>query len=734
MPHHPERPSGGTRLRSLRLAMLLLAAGVLAAPQCPERPLACEEPLEGLGGIAAETLDGIRTACPACPYLAQARYADHDEYVDCVGDAIETALDAGELGLVGALRVGLRALFAPVANGAPPTTLLPGRGENGFDPELAQHARQYDRQFGALNAAPFGMSLDAHIGDANARAAVDAFLADPMAGDTPEAFAAATGLDVFDAIDEYGEVGDLGMFGGVAAAGDAFRYAALRASCDRGVGGCGSLPAARDRLRDILDAMHVAHAITGPDGVIVRGLAPRDMPFRPLVALPPFDPSVVTPPTSVRTPDGEPNPGCFEKPSNPTGGPSQRLRIREDATQTTPGDPASGDFPDWLWMDNASKDQLTGWVYAMGAVYDVVRDDPAFDAARVQRLSDDAATMGARLMRVSPPLGLDMTIVDGDGCATTFHDLHADEFEGLPIATVTAIILGLGGNRIPAETRAKLAAYKNGFNALLGLATMRTLCHVSRDADVCDFYYDELVDGRDWPGVLVQDPIPTADIPPDVQDFLASSGLVLPPTLSELGSLPGVDFAEQTNYSNVNMAFIGFYGLLRYEPDPALRALYRQSLVEALWDTGASPRQPRVLAQSFFDFLFAGLSGDATALEPLAGASRTLAEFPAPPYWNDRVENCDADELSALSCIAVDGETPIAISPEAGRNGAIVAVDVLPKRLRPPSNYEWRSNPYVPNGGGGDRLNPGGDFRGAYWLGRFLERGAENLAEGTLGR
>ncbi len=80
------------------------------------------------------------------------------------------------------------------------------------------------------------------------------------------------------------------------------------------------------------------------------------------------------------------------------------------------------------------------------------------------------------------------------------------------------------------------------------------------------------------------------------------------------------------------------------------------------------------------------------------------------------MENCDAGELAAGSCVAIDGETEIALT-EAGSN---LSRDPLPKRLRPPSNFEWRSDPRSVNGGGGVRLNPGGDFRSAYWMGRIL--------------
>jgi hypothetical protein len=410
----------------------------------------------------------------------------------------------------------------------------------------------------------------------------------------------------------------------------------------------------------------------------------------------------------------------------------QRLLYRDDVTQSIPGDPSTGHFPRWIWMDNASKDQLTGWIFAMGALYDVFRNDPRFPVSLVNRLSADAATIARRLMRVGGPLGLDLTIIDGDGCATTFHDMHADEIEGLPISYFLSLFLQAGGDELTPEQIAIISNYRNGFNALLALGTMRTLCHVSRAPDVCAFYYDELVDNRHWPALLLQTPIPLAELPQSVRDLIASLGL-FPPDLPALGSLL-IDLDEKTNYSDVNMAFVAFWGLLRYEPEPDLRHLYQQAMDQSLWDTGITPRQPAVLHQTFFDFIYT-LAGTNDALqEVVVGGANTLGQFAKPPYFDPLVENCDTAEIAAGECTAIDGST-IPLTPVL--DDTILAVDPLAKMIRPPSNFEWRSNPYEVNGGGTNRLNPGGDFRAAYWMGRFLRRdrhGDKNLARGAIGR
>lgn len=58
-----------------------------------------------------------------------------------------------------------------------------------------------------------------------------------------------------------------------------------------------------------------------------------------------------------------------------------------------------------------------------------------------------------------------------------------------------------------------------------------------------------------------------------------------------------------------------------------------------------------------------------------------------------------------------------------GRFDELLSATPLPMSIRPPSNYWWRSNPYVVNGeADGTSLNSGVDFRVAYWMGRFVRR------------
>src|SRR4030095_5332507 len=73
------------------------------------------------------------------------------------------------------------------------------------------------------------------------------------------------------------------------------------------------------------------------------------------------------------------------------------------------------------------------------------------------------------------------------------------------------------------------------------------------------------------------------------------------------------------NHSDDELAFLSYYPLLRYEPDPKLRAVYKQSL-ERSWQIERPQRNP------FWNFIYAAGRG-AQAFDQ-ADSLRTLQEIP----------------------------------------------------------------------------------------------------------
>lgn len=525
--------------------------------------------------------------------------------------------------------------------------LIPGPGESGHDEALAAKADRIDLQIHTFLTRPLGFGLEATVPDPAERAAIDEFFSAGAAD-----FTAHTGLLPYDVVGEYGESGDLGMFGGVQAAGDAFRYAALR---DGGAAPA-VVDAARAALLRAMDGLHWYTRVTGVPGCVARGL----LRITPEPGDPPMPGTI---PATVPLFDG----AGFPQP--PDKSPTWR-------------DDQSGELPFLVWLDDSSKDQLDGYVYALGVIWDVAANDPTIPGDRLDRLVEDARAIGLRLLdrvEVAPGVELDLVMVDADGRPATFHDLSAEELApGLVIEGV-----------------------RNGFNAWMALGIVRTLFHITGDERIGRAYYDELVGAR---GYL---------------DAVRESV-----SLMYLGT--------ETNFSNVNMAFVAAYGLVRYESDPEVGAEIRELLDGQLYSPGRA-RQAEGLGQSFFDVIFAGFGPSGATGPGRAGLERglrTLREHPAPPTWNHRIDNCDEDEIASRDCIGIDG-TPLRIAEGLGRGGGPVTEEPVPMRIRPPSNFEWRDDPHRVNGGGGDRLNPAGDFHAAYWMGRFLRRteaGEDNLS------
>ncbi|MCL4233229.1 MAG: hypothetical protein KJ042_01785 [Deltaproteobacteria bacterium] len=528
--------------------------------------------------------------------------------------------------------------------------LIPGPDEDAFDDALAQKALRYAHVFDDMFAEPFGMSLETYISDPDDREMVDDWMTN---SDLGEDFEDYTGTPLYDVIDSYDEFGDLGMFGGMAAMGDVYRYVLAR---DGDSGDFASIEELRQNVVDLMDALHIAVAITGEPGVVVRGLHPKGLPGGDPATLPLFDGG------------GDPQP---------------------DPKTNTYRDDNSGDYPDWLWIDNTSKDQVDGWILAMGAVWDAVADDPDIDDALKTRLQDDARAIADMLRAVAPETGLDLSLRDADGRLTSFHDLNALELEGV----VFPEFLGLG----------------NGFNAVMSLGFIKTLAFITGDADLMD-YWDELYFDRDYPRYV------------DQTFRITMTG-------------------PFTNWSNANMAFCAIYPLLRYEADPAIRAYWQEVLRRDLWETWFGGWGAADTDLAWFTVIYSAFAPGGTDVAAADAAAEDLAGFPEAPYWNEAIINCDPSELAAGECLAVDGVTTITLAgahiggtfyPYLGHNDAYNSVDPIPRAIRPPSNFNWRSNPFEPNGGGGSRLNPGGDFHGAYWLGRYLRRASDaalNVAE-----
>lgn len=431
-----------------------------------------------------------------------------------------------------------------------------------------------------------------------------------------------------------------GAYGGVGFAADAFRYAVLR---DEGAA-CDEVERARGHVLASLDAAHRALSLTGVRGVIARGYQRSDVPTSAHETVPLFDE------------EGNPLP---EEKNNGTW--------REDE---------SGEAPEYQWEDSCSRDMLIGWVFGMAALHEVIALDPTIDESVKARLRDDALAIANNLMRVGEA-GRDLEVLDADGRVTFHGYLHEDAIDRVYIDSFAS----------------------NSQHAVMALGIMSALAHVSEDADVSSYVYNELVRRRRL-HLLVERAVGVVSV--------------------------GV----ATNYSNYNMAFTGGWLASRYLCDDDAREAVTDGVRTELYGD-AEGREPAAFRQSFYDLVVAsaaagarvGVDGTAASIEEdvVEGAVNSLRAFPTSPHWNTPRENCDVAEIEALRCLAVDGVTELTLLERRARGGHVVADAPLPFSVRPPSNYYWRSDPHRVNSEGNEAtLLPGVDFRIAYWMGRYI--------------
>jgi len=274
-------------------------------------------------------------------------------------------------------------------------------------------------------------------------------------------------------------------------------------------------------------------------------------------------------------------------------------------------------------------------------------------------------------MKIKSGPNVDLVAHDADGRPTSFGDLNSRLVDGS-----SGIVLGAN------------SSIQNGFNAALAMGIIRAAHRMSGDAVLKAYYENELVTARDYPRHAVD-------------------------------TAPLLFVGEATNFSNANMLAIALATLGRIETVPAVRARLTQ-LIDKFWDSGNN-RSAKYAKQPWFDVIVAGFGGAGRPDIP-ARMHDALVAYPAAPTIQRDIVNCDAAEIAALSCLAVDGVTTIPLSSTKGRGGTVVSTLSVPVSVRPDTNFAWRSDPFGVNDGASNRLNPRGDWLAAYSLGRLLDR------------
>ncbi|NOZ01239.1 MAG: hypothetical protein GXP54_05040, partial [Deltaproteobacteria bacterium] len=226
---------------------------------------------------------------------------------------------------------------------------------------------------------------------------------------------------------------------------------------------------------------------------------------------------------------------------------------------------------------------------------------------------------------------------------------------------------------------------------------IKGLLHISGDEALEKFLYEDLLSERAYPAKLLK---AHAD---QALDYIYM----------------GID----TNFDNPDLIAVALWPALYTENDPEVRAPLEKFMNESWWDRPGESHTARLCKQPYWHAIYLALTDRGADPALVAELRDLLGGFDLGPYWNRQRVNCDADEIAAGKCLAVDGKTEIILE---GRNlnGDWMATKALAPSIRPPSNFDARSNPFEVNGGEpGDvvRLNPGPDLLAAYWIARFQQ-------------
>ena len=150
----------------------------------------------------------------------------------------------------------------------------------------------------------------------------------------------------------------------------------------------------------------------------------------------------------------------------------------------------------------------------------------------------------------------------------------------------------------------------------------------------------------------------------------------------------------EINYSDEEMAMLGFYPLLRYEKDPKLRAVYLKGL-DQWWQNEKREKNPLWIA----------------IRDACIGARENAAEG----RWTLERIPTDMIEWKVVNSARPD----VVMDKELERNGGRQAITFLPPNERPV--MKWNGNPFVVDGGNGGRSeDDGAFFLAPYWMGRYL--------------
>ena len=324
-----------------------------------------------------------------------------------------------------------------------------------------------------------------------------------------------------------------------------------------------------------------------------------------------------------------------------------------DAEPTKAGDPAWRRAADgrWWWKGTTSSDELDGHYFAYALYYDLVADEKEKQEIRgyVARITDHIIDNGYYL-------------IDFDGKPTRWG-VWAPEKLNHDLNWIA----------------------ERGLNSLEILSHLKVAEHITGDAKYADAAR-ELIEKHSYHINTVRQKVLFDSIP-------------------ELGG-----WANVTNHSDDELAFLAYYPLLRYEQDPELRRIYLAS-IERSWHIERPEGSP------LFNLIYAASLQASKWPDTAKRPESALVE--ADLYDRQTCLNWFRDVPEDLITWTVRNSGREDLGPRGRSRGDIpIARLVLPiyeRRL-----MKWNGDPYELDGGSGGEMRSDGTFvLLPYWMGQY---------------
>jgi len=317
-----------------------------------------------------------------------------------------------------------------------------------------------------------------------------------------------------------------------------------------------------------------------------------------------------------------------------TGMPGFPARAVTHRSEAEFGNHSGGEWhrtPDgeWEWKGDTSSDEMDGHYFAWGVYYDLVADP-----SERERIRQTVRRVTDRIIRDG------FYLRDVDGLPTRWGVWAPERLNDDP------------------QWRAE-----KGLNSLEILGFLNVAWHVTGD----DRYREvasELVREHHYALNVIEQKVLPGDFP-DAED----------------------------NHSDDELAFLSFWNLLAYEPDPDLRRIYLHGL-ERSWRIERPEQCP------LWNVMYGILSGRPCDAE---FALPALEEIPLDlRYWKTHNSH----------------RRDVCIRPEPDRGGRLQAETPLPWRERP--LHKWNGNPYALDGGNDHEEECGTFWLLPWWMGRYF--------------